>query len=118
MYIITYKGKPATLEKIYEAERDAVPFHTGTTERESYLAAPSAAKAKALFIYYIGFTWPERAKGIEVARVPNESLVIQGLKPARCNTCGKRNELCECGWPENGFPIPDYAAPGEMESSP
>jgi len=123
MFIITFKGRPATLETVYEAERGAVPFHTGTTERESYLAAPSAAKAKALFIYYIGFTWGERAKGIEVARVDSSALVIQGKSEpggtteervnAKTQALSKAFARMREKREESPGIVPGYAAPGE-----
>jgi len=71
MYIITYKGKAATLAKIYKIEGKNNGYYNNDHEtiENSYLAAPSKRKAMALYLYHCGFTWAERVKGIEATHV-------------------------------------------------
>lgn len=60
MYVITYKGKPQTVEQIksrerkipYKAAYDSTPYHAGRTKGD----------AIADFINHHGFTWPEWKK--------------------------------------------------------
>lgn len=66
MYVITYKNRPITLERLYALDNDVVNDHN---EDEMFLTAPSLAKVKALYIHYRGFTWRERNKGIEAKKV-------------------------------------------------
>lgn len=66
MFVITFKGKPATVAKIYSLEKnDDWSLHS--EERTQCLAAPTKRKAIALYLYYVGSTWKERRKGIEVS---------------------------------------------------
>jgi len=69
MYVITYKGKPATLGKIYAVEGATGRYMLSEYQRYGFIAAPSARAAKAHFLNHIGFTWKERAEGIEVQKV-------------------------------------------------
>lgn len=69
MHVITFKGRPATVRELHEAEGKQPSYKILETELESYLATSSESKAKKLFLSWFGFTWAERAKGIDVAKV-------------------------------------------------
>lgn len=69
MYVITYKGKPATIARIHQAECFAPSSFYTEEELATYIAAPSARKAKAMFLYHIGCAWKYRSEGIEVQKV-------------------------------------------------
>lgn len=69
MYVITFKGRPATIRKLHEVEGKQPNFMHGGDELDVYISATSKARAKAVFIYWFGFTWKERAKGIDVLAV-------------------------------------------------
>lgn len=66
MWVITYKGKPATIEKIYDVERDMQGVER--QERGTYIAASTKRQTIEMFLYHIGFTWAERTKGIDVKK--------------------------------------------------
>lgn len=66
MWVITFKGKPATIEKIYDVERDMQGVER--QERGTYIAAKTKSQTIEMFLYHIGFTWAERAKGIDVKK--------------------------------------------------
>ena len=66
MYVITFEKKPATIAQIYTAEGRKPHWRT---ESGGYLAAATKKEAVELFLYHIGFTWKERAKGIGCRKV-------------------------------------------------
>ncbi len=66
MWVITYKGKPTTLEKLYSLDGDYLHDHYKDYQ---YIAAPTKAAAIDMFIFYRGFTWKERFKGVECQKV-------------------------------------------------
>lgn len=61
LWVITYKGFPATLEKLYEVEGTRIL----DDEKSSFLAANSKRSTIGRYIYHFGFTWKERPKGVE-----------------------------------------------------
>jgi hypothetical protein len=67
MYVITYKNKPATLEKLNDKEWSLTGhvLDFGDVDNRSYIAAPTKKEAVEVFLYHFGFTWKERAHGIE-----------------------------------------------------
>lgn len=67
MWVITYKGKAATIDKLCKVNFGAHPDRY-IFDEEDYLARSTKAKTKELFLYYFGFTWKERAKGIDVEK--------------------------------------------------
>lgn len=69
MYIITFKKKPATLEKLFNVEKTQMSWRIGNEERASLLASKSKSGVVALYIYYFGFTWKERPKGVDFSKV-------------------------------------------------
>ena len=68
MYAITFKGRPATMEQIYKAE-DKIPTYHLSDFPDQYLVARTKRGVINLFLYHIGFTWKERAKGIDAQKV-------------------------------------------------
>jgi hypothetical protein len=78
MYVITYKGKPATLDKMHNLEiiKGASAYNMDMRQRDSYLAAPTKQKAIDLYLYHFGYTWKERTAGIHVALVTTVSPVM------------------------------------------
>lgn len=80
MFVITFKGNPATVEKLHDAESKVVNHLAYNAERESYLSAPTAKQAKAAFLHWFGFTWKERAEGIDVAKV----VAVKSKYVTRC----------------------------------
>ena len=70
MWYVTYKNKPATLEKICNVEgRSDITERMEQSQRDKVPAYRTRSGAISLYLYYIGFTWKERAKGIEVAKL-------------------------------------------------
>ena len=68
MHVITYLNKPATLLKIINCEQKSTAKYK-MEELDAYIAAPTAKRAKDLFLYHFGFTWKERCAGIDVKKV-------------------------------------------------
>lgn len=66
MYAICLNEKPATLEKLYKHEDRHIHDHN---EDKLYLCAPTEKAAKDLYLHHFGFTWKERARGVECYRV-------------------------------------------------
>lgn len=70
MWVICYKSKPAIYKKIYIVEdRMSKLDNLNHMELESYIACRSKKMAIGLFLHHVGFTWRERAKGIEVKKI-------------------------------------------------
>lgn len=69
MYVIAFKGMPVTVRKMHEIEGIQPNYKSLDSELAGYLAAPSAAKARQAYLSWFGFTWKERAKGIDVLAV-------------------------------------------------
>lgn len=69
MWVITFAGKPATLEQLHKVERRASGYVLHHADAKQYLAARTKRDTIALFLYNFGFTWAERAAGIGVARI-------------------------------------------------
>jgi len=65
MWIITYKGKPVTLEKIYKIEELVGISYLNSNELDSYVSANTSRHAKELFLSHIGGEWAERKAGIK-----------------------------------------------------
>lgn len=66
MYAVTYKGKPATLEKLMSLEPalyDPSPYDT------FFIVDRTKRGAIREFVSYMGFTWCERPKGVECQKV-------------------------------------------------
>lgn len=76
MYIITYKGKPATLGTLFDAETlsGAAAQRMDTEELDAYMSAKTIARLKEIYVYHFGFTWQERAEGVEIKGVLSGSL--------------------------------------------
>ena len=68
MWVITYKGKPATLDTLNDAEHMAFRKSRRVGDR-AYIAAPTKHECVALFLDDFGFTWKEREPGIECHKV-------------------------------------------------
>lgn len=71
MWVITYKGKPAPLVKLHEATMKDMghpPFYIDSIEEGAYLTGTSRRVTVDVFLHYFGFTWAERAKGIDVKK--------------------------------------------------
>lgn len=75
MYVITFKGRPATLETLYCANLTESPQlnlggHIDRGEREGFIAGKSAAACRRLYANWFGcYEWKERAKGVDVLAV-------------------------------------------------
>lgn len=69
MYIITFKGKPIELYRLQEMETLNNVSGCAMTERCSYLCHRSKQGLIYLYLYYFGFTWRERTKGVECSKV-------------------------------------------------
>lgn len=70
MWVITYKGKPATYKKIFEVEGLPIKLHhLELYQSESYIAFKFKKFAIAKYLFHVGFTWGERARGIEVNKI-------------------------------------------------
>lgn len=66
MHVITYRGKPATLEKLYSVEDSVIYDHNLD---DSYLVGKTKAATISLYIHHFGFTWKERPEGIDCLKV-------------------------------------------------
>ena len=64
MWVITYKGKPATIEQLCKVEK-ITPNWLNATNEDSLIADIRKAGAIHSYLYFFGFTWRERVKGIE-----------------------------------------------------
>lgn len=67
MYVITIKGKPATLESIYRKENKSTD-RLDSEERASLLCAMTEQGAIDAYLHHIGFSWGERPPGVGVMR--------------------------------------------------
>ena len=65
MYAITYKGKPATQRYLHLLEKKTC----SVINEDQYIAAPTKQRAVEMYLYYFGFTWKERPRGIECQRM-------------------------------------------------
>jgi hypothetical protein len=64
IHVITYKGKPVTLDKLQDLEQ--IKYRNlGKAERKSFIASGSRKATIELFLASLGYTWAERTKGIE-----------------------------------------------------
>ena len=67
MYVITYKGKPATIAKLAMIDNhtsfNAYSFNAyrGT----ELICSTTKKEAIEVYLYNFGFTWRERLKGVE-----------------------------------------------------
>lgn len=68
MWVITYKGKPATLDTLDNAEPGGMRQHRRVGDR-SYIAAPTKRECVALYLDDFGFTWKERDPGTDCRKV-------------------------------------------------
>lgn len=66
MWVITIKNKPAPLDKIKKAEKKTSGW---SEDDDCYISAPTKKAAIELYLYHFGFTWRERAKGVDCKRV-------------------------------------------------
>lgn len=67
MYMITYRNKPVTLEKLYHIENQtngAGYRSCDSHELEGYIASRTKRGCIELYIHHFGFTWKERPKFI------------------------------------------------------
>jgi len=73
MRILTFKGRPVTLGRLYEIEARAAKVvnrastHLGDEEGGMYVSAPTARACKGVYLHHFGFTWAERVSGVEVS---------------------------------------------------
>lgn len=66
MYIITYKDRPVTIEKLYSIDGDYNNDH----DRDNMFITGKTKKATIeTFLYYRGWTWKERTKHVDVKKV-------------------------------------------------
>ncbi|MGE3624042.1 MAG: hypothetical protein AB7H77_09275 [Bdellovibrionales bacterium] len=77
MFVITINGRPANMQKLSKYEGRVLLDHN---EADRYLCASTQQAAMQMFLFHFGFTWEERAEGIEC-----ESVYV--LKPE-----GKKKE--------------------------
>lgn len=68
MYIITYKGKVVPLEVLYRVEQRQPHYSENQAVLNGCLSAQKKQDAIDLYLYYFGFTWRERAGGIDVTK--------------------------------------------------
>lgn len=70
MWVITVKGKPATLGKINQEERKS---HNARDldyqEVDTYLTGKTKGAAVELYLFNYGFTWRERPKTVDVKKI-------------------------------------------------
>lgn len=66
MYAITYKNKPAKLIKLHDLNNEIVNDHN---EDNYFLVASTKKGAVQAYLYYFGFSWRERPKGIDCRKV-------------------------------------------------
>ncbi len=66
MYVITYKGKPVTLLKLYKLEKKSL---RDWPIANHYIATSFKYESIDLYLHHFGFTWKERTKGIEVEKL-------------------------------------------------
>lgn len=71
MFVITYRGKPATLETLYDLEtlQGAAASRASNEELNAYLTAKTRQRAKDIYVHYFGYTWEERADKVELGEV-------------------------------------------------
>lgn len=70
MWVITYRGKPATYRKIFEVEKLSNQLNRlELYQSDSFIAFKFKKFAIAKYLYHVGFTWKERARGIEVNKI-------------------------------------------------
>lgn len=69
MYVITYKGKPATLRQLCERAENVSPYWLSTLNETDYIDGPNPQVTKQKYLAFFGFTWRERTKGIECQKV-------------------------------------------------
>lgn len=68
MWIITYKGTPASFSVLCEAESRELT-HLEPSEREALIASMSRHGAIATYLHHFGFSWRERPKGVAAEKV-------------------------------------------------
>lgn len=75
MYIITYKEKPATLDRLYQVEETefCTIYHSAyglsEAERDMYVTSAKRKYCVDFYLHHFGFTWEERARGIEIRKI-------------------------------------------------
>lgn len=68
MYVITYKGKPATLRRLYTLN-GSPPWYLTADNDQEYLAYRTRKAAIERYIYHFGFSWRERSGDVECQKV-------------------------------------------------
>lgn len=87
MHVITLNGKPASIERLAKATK-TTGLVLSEHEAKSLLAGTSPKAVQEHFVSYFGFTWKERAKGVELAPATLPTLVPV-LKPAAKKAAAK-----------------------------
>lgn len=83
MWIITYRGKAATIEQINGAERyTSQGYETGSNDDEGkeYIVAATKKQAIRHYLNVFGFSWPERAEGLECQYLHKMLLPLERIK--------------------------------------
>lgn len=67
LYILTYKGKPITLERLHKLEN-----HRYTNDCQDrgkrYMSASTKSCIVKAYLRLFGWTWPQRTPGIQVSK--------------------------------------------------
>lgn len=66
MWIITYRGKPATLQTLCDVHGKAV---WGDMNPESAIACRTKKATIESYLYYFGFSWSGREKEVQIREV-------------------------------------------------
>lgn len=69
MYIVTFRNAPATIEKLYKVENKTPHWQNPQDVLNGFIVARTPAKAKEQYVYWFGFTWEERPKGVELNKI-------------------------------------------------
>lgn len=84
MWVVTYreaedyKPRAITLEALNYVEQCTSNGYE-ETESQAILAAPTRKACVALYLYHFGFTWAERAKGVECHHVYGGDLNLNAM---------------------------------------
>jgi len=68
MWVITYKGKPATVDTLNSAQPPGC-FRTRYVYSMAYIAAPTKRDCVREYLQHLGFTWKEREPGTDCRKV-------------------------------------------------
>lgn len=66
MWIITYRGRPATMQTLCDAHGKTV---WNDVNPESAIACRTFAATTRSYVHYFGFTWPDRLEDVGIMRV-------------------------------------------------